>query len=64
MALTAEAVANSFRLRACFKHYSAAIAADRKDWCSCGKPYRTPVFDVAKEYERTIFQEGTLPTLP
>ena len=55
MALTAEAVANSFRLRACFKHYSAAIAADQKDWCSCGKPYRTPVFDVAKEYERTIF---------
>ena len=25
---------------------------------TCGKPYRTPMFDVAKEYERTIFQEA------
>lgn len=25
---------------------------------TCGKPFRTPMFDVAKEYERTIFQEN------
>ena len=25
---------------------------------TCGKPYRTPIFDVTKEYERTIFQEN------
>lgn len=25
---------------------------------TCGKPFRTPMFDVAKEYDRTIFQEN------